>query len=118
MQLVRKHWFLATLILALVAGFAYLALSGEVRADLRGPVGLVGFYDAGYVGPEEFHDGSGTWISGAGIGLRYNTGFGPLRVDLPTPVDGGPGDAADVQLYIGIGPTDMPSSDAMPSSCR
>lgn len=86
-----------------VGGRALLALSGEVRAYVRGPIGVVGFVDAGYVGAEEFYDGSGEWISGAGLGLRYDTGFGPIRVDVATPVDGGPEDADPVQIYIGIG---------------
>jgi len=86
-----------------VGGTSYLGLSGEVRAYVRGPLGLAAFYDAGYVGAEEGYDGSGNWASGAGLGLRYDTGFGPVRVDVATPVDGGPDDADAVQIYIGIG---------------
>ncbi|MEO1678821.1 MAG: autotransporter assembly complex family protein [Pseudomonadota bacterium] len=85
-------------------GRSYLALSGEVRAYVRGPLGVVGFYDAGYVGAEELYDGSGEWISGAGIGLRYDTGFGPIRVDVGTPViEADDTDPDPVQIYIGIG---------------
>ncbi|MEM0937363.1 MAG: autotransporter assembly complex family protein [Pseudomonadota bacterium] len=87
----------------IVGGRSYVALSAELRAYVRGPLGLVGFVDAGYIGEEELYDGSGEWISGAGLGLRYDTGFGPIRVDLATPVDGGPDDADPVQIYIGIG---------------
>lgn len=87
----------------IIGGRSYVALSGEVRSYVRGNLGVVGFYDAGYVGAEEFYDGSGRWMSGAGIGVRYKTGFGPIRVDIATPVDGGPDDAEKVQLYIGIG---------------
>ncbi|WP_116132329.1 autotransporter assembly complex family protein [Tropicimonas sp. IMCC34043] len=84
-------------------GRSYVALSGEVRSYVRGNIGLVGFYDMGYVGAEEFYNGSGNWMSGAGIGVRYKTGFGPIRADIATPVSGGPSDADSVQLYIGIG---------------
>lgn len=86
-----------------IGGNSFVALAAEVRAQVRGNIGLVGFYDTGYVGTEELYDGSGQWISGAGLGVRYDTGLGPLRVDIATPVDGGPSDAAKVQLYIGIG---------------
>ena len=86
-----------------VGGRSYLALSAELRAYVRGPFGIVGFVDAGYVGEAEYYDGSGEWISGAGLGVRYDTGFGPIRVDVATPVDGGPDDADPVQIYIGIG---------------
>ncbi|MEM1428865.1 MAG: autotransporter assembly complex family protein [Pseudomonadota bacterium] len=87
----------------IVGGRSYVALSAELRAYVRGPFGVVGFVDAGYVGEEEFYDGSGNWMSGAGLGVRYDTGFGPIRVDVATPVDGGPDDADPVQIYIGIG---------------
>lgn len=84
-------------------GRSYVALSGELRSYVRGNIGVVGFYDAGYVGASEFYDGEGSWMSGAGIGVRYKTGFGPIRVDVATPVAGGPEDADPVQLYIGVG---------------
>jgi len=87
----------------IIGGRSYIALSAEVRSYVRGNIGLVGFVDAGYVGAEEFYDGSGNWMSGGGIGLRYKTGFGPIRVDLATPIEGGPSDADPIQLYIGIG---------------
>ena len=38
---------------------------------------------------------------GTGLGLRYDTGFGPIRFDVATPVAGDTGDG--VQIYIGIG---------------
>ena len=87
----------------LVGGRSLLALSAELRAQVRGAIGVVGFVDAGYVGEEPLYDGSGEWMTGAGLGLRYDTGVGPIRVDLGVPVDGGPDDADAVQLYIGIG---------------
>ena len=39
---------------------------------------------------------------GAGIGGRYYTNFGPLRVDVATPLNRQPGDSK-IALYIGIG---------------
>ncbi|MCO0612571.1 autotransporter assembly complex protein TamA [Lutimaribacter sp. EGI FJ00015] len=82
-------------------GRSFLGLSGELRAKLGGNFGLVGFADAGYVGAEEFYDGSGDWHAGAGIGLRYDTVVGPIRLDVAAPVSGNTGDG--VQIYIGIG---------------
>jgi translocation and assembly module TamA len=43
-----------------------------------------------------------TGTPGAGIGVRYDTPFGPIRVDLATPVRGG-SVGEDIFLYIGIG---------------
>ena len=87
----------------IVGGRSFVGLSAEARAYVRGPIGVVGFYDAGYIGAEEFYDGSGEWIGGAGLGVRYDTGFGPIRLDLAVPVDDVIEDADPVQLYIGIG---------------
>lgn len=81
-------------------GQSFAALSGEVRGRITEAVSLVGFFDAGFVGADgDF--GDGRWHSGAGLGVRYDTGIGPIRLDLATPVSGDTGDG--VQLYIGIG---------------
>ncbi|MFP1645295.1 autotransporter assembly complex protein TamA [Pontitalea aquivivens] len=82
-------------------GTKFLALSGELRADVTRNIGVVAFYDAGYVGAVDFFDDAGDWHSGAGLGLRYNTGIGPIRLDVAAPVSGGTEDG--VQIYLGIG---------------
>ncbi|MFY0692938.1 MAG: BamA/TamA family outer membrane protein [Paracoccaceae bacterium] len=88
---------------AFVGGRSFLGLSAELRVAATERIGVVGFYDAGYVGPEAFPDGaSGRWHSGAGIGVRYGTGIGPIRFDLAVPLSG-PEDNAVFQVYIGIG---------------
>ncbi|WHZ36695.1 autotransporter assembly complex family protein [Sagittula sp. MA-2] len=84
-----------------LGGRSFVGLSGEVRVDVTGKLGIVAFADAGYIGPESFYDGSGDWHSGAGIGARYKTPVGPIRFDIAGPVSGDTGDG--VQLYIGIG---------------
>jgi translocation and assembly module TamA len=65
----------------------------------------VGFYDVGSVGVTDFvGDPQGGWQAGAGIGLRYQTALGPIRVDLAVPVQGSDGqDDDNVQLYVGLG---------------
>jgi translocation and assembly module TamA len=83
-------------------GRSFGTLSAEVRQSLGDSnLGLVLFADAGFVGADAgFQDGD--WHAGAGIGIRYDTPFGPIRVDLATPVRGG-GVGEDIFLYIGIG---------------
>jgi translocation and assembly module TamA len=84
-------------------GRSFLGFSGEARVKTTDALSLVAFYDAGYIGREEFPDGSsGEWHSGAGIGVRYDTGIGPIRLDLAVPLDG-PGDPSGFEIYIGIG---------------
>jgi translocation and assembly module TamA len=86
-----------------VGGRSFLGLSTEARVGVTETISVVGFVDAGYIGSESFPDGSnGEWHSGAGLGLRYATGIGPIRVDLALPVSG-PGDASGLQFYVGIG---------------
>ncbi len=83
-----------------VGGRSLLAIQSEIRREVTGKIGVVGFLDAGFVGEDSF-GGDGEVHAGAGLGLRYDTGFGPIRVDLGAPVAGDTGDG--LQLYIGIG---------------
>jgi len=39
---------------------------------------------------------------GAGLGVRYLTGFGPIRLDVAVPLNPGPNDDA-VAVYVGLG---------------
>lgn len=83
-------------------GRSFLGLSTEYRQDIgESNFGLVAFADAGYVGTDAF-GGTGDWQAGAGVGVRYATPFGPIRVDLATPVRG-EGVGEDLYIYIGIG---------------
>jgi translocation and assembly module TamA len=81
-------------------GQGFAALSGELRTRITDDISVVGFVDAGYVSAGTF-SGASDWHAGAGLGLRYQTGIGPLRVDVGVPVRGKTGDGP--QLYIGIG---------------
>ncbi|MGK7653910.1 autotransporter assembly complex protein TamA [Roseovarius sp. B08] len=82
-------------------GRSFLALSGEVRARVADSWQVVGFADTGFVGRDSFGGGDGDWHSGAGFGIRYDTGIGPIRLDVATPLDGDAGE--DYEFYIGIG---------------
>jgi translocation and assembly module TamA len=83
-------------------GRSFFGLSLEARIGVRENIEVVTFYDFGYVGAESFPDFSGNSHAGAGLGLRYVTGIGPLRADLAVPVSGDT-EASDFYLYIGIG---------------
>jgi len=81
-------------------GTRFLGVSGELRAGITDTIGLVAFYDAGFISADDYFSG-GEWQSGAGLGLRYNTPIGPIRLDIAAPVSGSTGDGA--QIYLGIG---------------
>ena len=82
-------------------GTYFLAASAEVRASVTEKIGIVGFVDVGQVSVGGFSGASSNWQAGAGLGLRYATGFGPVRLDVAAPVGGSTG--AGVQIYVGIG---------------
>ncbi|MDO6584046.1 BamA/TamA family outer membrane protein [Salipiger sp. 1_MG-2023] len=82
-------------------GRSFLGLSGELRQDIGESFQVVAFADAGFIGADSAPGSDGNWHSGAGLGLRYKTGIGPLRVDVAGPTSGDTGNG--VQLYIGIG---------------
>jgi translocation and assembly module TamA len=63
--------------------------------------GVVAFVDAGAVGGAQFPSFRDLSI-GAGVGVRYNLGFGPIRVDIATPVTSRNGQSP-FQLYVSIG---------------
>jgi translocation and assembly module TamA len=85
-----------------VGGRSFVGISAEARVTVTDKIGIVGFVDAGYIGAEEFYDGSGDVHSGAGLGLRYATGIGPIRLDVAVPTSG-PDTSDNFQIYIGIG---------------
>ncbi|MCH2163276.1 MAG: BamA/TamA family outer membrane protein [Marinovum sp.] len=81
-------------------GRSFMGLSTEIRQSLTDALGFVAFWDHGLVSAEsDFSDAKDH--SGFGIGARYRTGFGPLRVDLGLPNDAT--DARDLHIYIGLG---------------
>ncbi|MBY6091160.1 autotransporter assembly complex protein TamA [Maritimibacter alkaliphilus] len=82
-----------------VGGRSFFGVSTEVRADVGKSIGVVGFVDAGYIaGSSTFENGE--WHAGAGVGARYFTPIGPVRLDVAVPL----GEKIDnVQLYVGIG---------------
>jgi len=84
-----------------IGGLSYMELSSELRIQVTETVGIVPFIDAGTVSEGEFLE-SARFQVGAGIGLRYLTPFGPLRIDAAVPVNPQPGDP-DFAIYAGVG---------------
>jgi translocation and assembly module TamA len=82
-------------------GTAVSAGSVEFRQRIRDSYGVVAFVDAGQV-TANGAPFTGNWRVGAGIGARYYTSIGPIRLDVAIPLNRQPnGDA--FELYIGIG---------------
>lgn len=85
----------------IIGGRSLVEASAELRWRSSDTLGYVAFVDAGSAGldAQPTFDNLRT---GAGFGVRYYAGFGPLRADIAVPLDKRPGDA-DFQIYISIG---------------
>ncbi len=79
-------------------GLTEFALEARFRF---GDFGIVPFIDAGRLGESSTPSLSGMRY-GVGIGGRYYTSFGPMRIDIATPINRRPGESR-VALYISIG---------------
>lgn len=82
-------------------GLSFAEFSAEMRFRITDTIGIVPFVDAGTVSNDTFPDFSELKV-GAGIGLRYLTPFGPLRIDAAVPLNPGPGDPS-FGIYAGVG---------------
>jgi translocation and assembly module TamA len=82
-------------------GTAVSAGSIEFRQRILDKFGAVAFVDAGQV-TANGSPFTSNWRVGAGIGARYYTSIGPLRLDVAIPLNRQPGGDA-FELYIGIG---------------
>jgi translocation and assembly module TamA len=83
-----------------LGGLSLVEAAAEVRYRF-GDFGVVGFVDIGQVYEERvpsFRD----LRTGVGIGGRYYTSFGPLRVDVATPLRRRQGESR-FNIYISIG---------------
>jgi translocation and assembly module TamA len=82
-------------------GLSLFESSIEIRQRLTRTWGVAAFVDAGAVGTTIVPEFNRPQV-GAGVGVRYNAGFGPIRLDIATPLDRRKGDAI-LQVYLSIG---------------
>lgn len=82
-------------------GRSLFETSFEIRQRVFGDFAIVPFIDAGMVTDDSFPGGGDLQIGG-GLGARYLTPLGPLRVDFAVPFDRR-GDDDPFQVYIAIG---------------
>lgn len=74
----------------------------ELRIKVTDTIGVVPFLDAGTVSDSSFPSLHEPLRFGAGLGVRYYTDFGPLRVDVGFPLNPERGDSR-WQLYLSLG---------------
>jgi translocation and assembly module TamA len=85
-----------------IGGKSSLVLNLEARVKITENIGIVPFVDAGSFYESPVPQLGRTLLYGVGLGLRYYTAFGPLRLDLATPLHKRTADSP-IQVYISLG---------------
>ena len=85
-----------------IGGKSSLELSLEARIKITDSIGIVPFVDAGSFYGSSLPQLGKRLLYGPGIGFRYYTSFGPIRVDIATPFIRRRGDSP-IQFYISLG---------------
>ncbi len=86
-----------------IGGASALELSAELRTKVTEKIGFVVFLDGGSAFKPSLPDFNTTLRWGGGVGARYYTPIGPLRLDFAVPLN--PRDGVDdpFQVYVSIG---------------
>lgn len=82
-------------------GRSFVLVSGEVRVRVTESIGVVAFADAGNAFDAVYPDFSEELKVGLGVGLRYFTPVGPLRVDFAVPLSPDNNDP-NFAVYVGL----------------
>ena len=88
---------------AVVGGRSLFEASGELRIKVTDTIGIVPFFDAGNAFASSFPDFSQPLYMAAGLGLRYYTSFGPIRLDVAFPFERPYNNTRPVAVYVSIG---------------
>lgn len=86
-----------------MGGRGLIETSAEARIRVSDTIGIVPFVDAGMVSRHGLPGQDGDIRVGAGIGVRYYTGAGPLRADFAVPLNKRAGVDKSFQFYISFG---------------
>lgn len=86
-----------------VGGRSLVEVSAELRMRLTRSLGLAAFVDGGRAFGSSMPDFEESLLWGAGVGVRYFTFLGPLRLDVALPLDRREGVDDAFQVYVSIG---------------
>jgi len=85
-----------------VGGRSTLQVGNELRAKVTESIGVVPFVEGAAVYTPSYPDFGEDFLWAAGLGLRYFTVAGPIRLDLGFPLNGRPVDNV-FEIYISLG---------------
>jgi translocation and assembly module TamA len=83
-------------------GRSAIEFGGELRIKITETIGIVPFLEAGNVYDQSFPKLGNRLLYDTGIGARYYTPVGPVRIDVAVPLSKRPGDAS-FQIYVSLG---------------
>ncbi len=86
-----------------LGGRSLIEIGTEVRIRLTDTIGIVPFVDGGTVFDDSYPTFDETVRWAAGLGLRYHTKIGPVRVDFGFPINGRDDVDDAFQFYISFG---------------
>lgn len=86
-----------------IGGRSALFYSVEPRIRLSQSFGLVPFFDMGNVYLEQFPTFKGKWRKSTGLGLRYYSFVGPLRLDVAFPLNRREGIDPHWWVFVSLG---------------
>jgi translocation and assembly module TamA len=75
----------------------------ELRYRITEEIGIVPFVEGGQVWDGSVPDSSGELRWAAGLGLRYHTAIGPVRIDVAMPINRRKNIDDAFQLYFSLG---------------
>ena len=87
---------------AVIGGRSLFEASAELRVRVNDTIGIVPFFDAGNAFASSFPNFNQPLYTSAGLGLRYFTAVGPIRLDVAFPLQRHAG-AGPVAVYFSIG---------------
>jgi translocation and assembly module TamA len=85
-----------------IGGMSLVEFGGELRVKVTDTIGIVPFVEAASVGRTSVPTLSDLFV-GAGVGVRYYSPIGPIRLDVATPISPRRSFDAPVQIYVSIG---------------
>jgi translocation and assembly module TamA len=71
-----------------LGGRSLFEISAELRVRVTEKIGLVPFIDGGSVSDHSYPSFDSRFLWAGGLGIRYFTDFGPLRLDVAFPING------------------------------
>lgn len=86
-----------------IGGRSLFVYSLELRSRVGKDFGLVGFWDIGNVYSDAIPDFRRRLLQSTGLGIRYYTPVGPLRLDIAVPLNRRHGIDNRLEIYFSIG---------------